>query len=831
MKPTFTLLTFSALLLSPLAALQAADSLSLAAEGKVLVPVVISENASTKTLAAANELAGYLSKISGAKFEVEKGDGSRGIVLGTADEFPEITQEPKLKSKSNTDRENYLLRSEKKRLVLIGNTPQAVEHAVWDVLHRLGYRQFFPGKTWEVVPRIASLSIAVEAVESPDYHARRIWFGFGPLKEREAAYDEWCRRNRAVSGITLRAAHAYDGILSRNKALVAEHPEYLALVGGERKPSKFCISNPELRRLVVYDSLAQFATNPTLDSISCEPSDGGGWCECAECARLGSISDRALLLANEVAAAVSAQHLGRIVGMYAYNEHSPPPSIAAHPQVVISVATGFILGGYSIDQLISGWQAKTKTLGIREYYSVTTWDRDAPGAARGGNIEYLRTTIPHFYQSGARFMSAESSDNFGPNGLGYYLATRMLWHVDEGNNLEALTADFLDNAFGSARAPMAKFYTLLDGTKRQALSDDLLSRMYRLLDEARGLTRDESILARLSDLTLYTRYVELYLDYSSANGAARQTAFEQLMRHTWRIRGTGMVHSKALYRDLPFRDKSVTLPVLGKFSDPDQTNPWKSSEPFTSEQIASFIRDGIANRKLLDFVPVAFSGELVPATPLKLPPVPLGNAGIYLRGVRDFWTWTDHAPSTFSLTGKVGIVYTSRGTAKIELYPLAEAELKSVAHSEIESNKAEHELALQTQFTGLHRIEVSDHRQGTIITWKAGMPMTLLSSQEHPAKLYGRWHLYFYVPKGTKVIGGFSDGQGLLLNPTQKVVHQFAAKPGYFSVAVPAGEDGKLWSFKNTIGDRILMTVPPCLARDASELLLPAEIVKLDSRP
>ena len=43
-----------------------------------------------------------------------------------------------------------------------------------------------------------------------------------------------------------------------------------------------------------------------------------------------------------------------------------------------------------------------------------------------------------------------------------------------------------------ARGPMAKFYKLLDGTRRQPLSDDLVGRMYRLLDEARGLTHDDA---------------------------------------------------------------------------------------------------------------------------------------------------------------------------------------------------------------------------------------------------------------------------------------------------------------------------------------------------
>jgi hypothetical protein len=43
---------------------------------------------------------------------------------------------------------------------------------------------------------------------------------------------------------------------------------------------------------------------------------------------------------------------------------------------------------------------------------------------------------------------------------------------------------------------------------------------------------------------------------------------------------------------------------------------------------------------------------------------------------------------------------------------------------------------------------------------------------------------------------------------------------------VEAGEDGKLWQFQNTAGSRMLMTVPPYLARSGSELLLPAEVVK-----
>ena len=794
-----------------------AEKAVLADRGRALLPVVIQDE---QLRLAAEDLAAMLERITGAKFEIESSKEPRGLFLGlTAGEVPP------------TERDDYTMKSGKDRLVMMGRTPKAVDHAVWDLLYRCGFRQFFPGKNWEIVPHTSSLDIDVDVRESPDYLMRNIWTGFGVLKERGGLRAEWKRRNRGTSGIQLQSGHAYEGVIHRHEKEFAAHPEYLALVRGTRQGSKFCIANAGLRQLVIDDALAQFTAKPELDSVSCEPSDGYGWCECAECAKIGSVSDRALFLANAVAEAVNAKYPGRIIGMYAYNEHSPPPSIAAHPQVVVSLATAFIRGGYTVDQLLAGWSAKARTLGIREYYSVSAWDRDMPGASNGSKLGYLRTTIPHFHSQGARFMSAESSDNDGPNGLGHYLAARMLWDVDEAKNLDALVTDFLEKCFGPAREPMRKFYALLDGTEKKVMCDDFLGRMWRLLDEARGMTQEEAVLARLDDLALYTHYCGLYFDYNSAAGKERQAAFEALFRFIWRTRLTGMVHTKALWRDIPHRDKAVQLPPLCAYDDPDATNPWKSDERFTRAQITAMVREGIEKRGLLDFEPVSFSMNLVPAAKLKLPQVPRGDAGIYLRRVRDFWTWIEKEPATLTLSGTAGLIYHSRGTAKVDLYPLAEAELKSVAHVEIEPDKKPHELKLETNFPGLHRIEVSDGAQGTLITWPDGMPMTIVNSTAQPATLYGRWHLYFYVPRGTKSIGGFAEGEGFMLDPEGKTTHTFPAKPGYFRVKVPAGQDGKLWSFKHSAGNRLLMTVPPCLARDASELLLPAEVVEKDAKP
>src|SRR5689334_10628984 len=61
---------------------------SVAQAGKALLPIVIAPKASVGTQKVAAELAGYLGRIAGARFEVRRGDGTSGIVLGTLSEFP-----------------------------------------------------------------------------------------------------------------------------------------------------------------------------------------------------------------------------------------------------------------------------------------------------------------------------------------------------------------------------------------------------------------------------------------------------------------------------------------------------------------------------------------------------------------------------------------------------------------------------------------------------------------------------------------------------------------------------------------------------------------------
>jgi hypothetical protein len=805
---------------------------TLASEGQARLPVVVSPEATADVRAAAKELADYLGRISGATFRVKDGDAASGIVVGLVSDFADLPFDVDFES-GVASRDQFRLRTTDNGLYLIGSTPAAVQCAVWDFLHRQGYRLFFLTDTWEVVPKHPNLTAAINVIEQPDYVIRQAPRG-APWTDR-VLVARWQKRNRMNSSFSLITGHAYGGIVRRNQKRFDEHPEYFALVGGERPSganAKFCVSNAGLRQVVIEDAAGEMKAHPEQDSISIDPSDGGGWCECEACRDMGSVSDRALTLANDVAAAINDLGLGeKYVGMYAYNVHSPPPNIEAHPNVVISVATSFIRGGYSVEELVSGWQAQNAVLGIRDYHDVFAWSHDLPRSARGGDIEYLTRTIPWFHEHGARFMNSENMDSWGANGLGYWLTPQLLWDVENAQRVDVLIEDFLEHAFGSAKEPMRSFYQLINRDHKSVRShQDVVARMYRCLDQSRTLTSDPHVRARLDDLILYTRYLELYGEYRHADGKARQQGFERVWRHAYRIRDRMMLSTVALCDRDRFRDRAVQVP--------EDASSWKSSEPFGDIEIADILTAGIAANQptVLDFEARNYSDDLVPATQLNLTPVLAGGYDERGRGRQQVYTWFPKNDRQVELAVTGGLIkhYRDRGNVKFSLYSPKEATLDAVDHDDsVPPDGEQRRVVLSSLYSGLHRLEWNDGSDMTRVVLPKDLPLTIRSTLEEPMRLGGRWDLYFYLPRGTTVVGGYTDStRGKMLDGDNKVVFDFSTlqAAGYFSVPVPEGQDGKLWKFSDSRGSRMLMTVPPYLATSVETLLLPREVVEADSR-
>ena len=530
---------------------------------------------------------------------------------------PELRLKERFAPTDLATRQSYVLRSHAAGVQIIGASEIAVLYGGWDFLHRLGYRRFFPHEAWEVIPERRDLSIAVEAFEKPDYIARRIagsvtadWnernrtsIGYSwkvPMK----SYIPECWQKPLVQN-----HHNWGAIIGHSREEFEAHPEYLglvtvkiesdsdvlpppelgkkqldALIKGDSLPwlektteeeleqaedkdgdeeevktelrrasSKLCVSNPGVRRAAARYALHYFTQSPETPSVSFEPTDGSGWCECKECAKVGPPSERVALLANHVAQSLEREFPDKYLGILAYHLHADPPVRRLHPRVAVSLATA-LSGRTPLAERLAGWAKVCENLGVYEYLSVMEWHLGLPAKSLVSNLPALTRKIPDYHGKNVRFFTGQATGGaWGGHGLGYYVLGRLLWDIGEAEQVQAIVDDFLERAFGTAAEPMREYYRVIDGSQAKPGSGafflDRAARMYAALRAAKKATDDPAVQKRLNQLVLYTRYVELFGHEAEARRTDKHfPELVRLVRFVYRIRNERIVGAYGMVR-------------------------------------------------------------------------------------------------------------------------------------------------------------------------------------------------------------------------------------------------------------------------------------------
>jgi hypothetical protein len=243
----------------------------------------------------------------------------------------------------------------------------------------------------------------------------------------------------------------------------------------------------------------------------------------------------------------------------------------------------------------------------------------------------------------------------------------------------------------------------------------------------------------------------------------------------------------------------------------------------------------------MDFQTRNFSEELQPAfTALKLPDLPPGKLPPVPQDWQNYLVWVDKAPAEIKLKVTVKHVWNNRPHL-ISLFSPKAVDIKAVDTNDIcRPDGKEREVILKTPYPGLHRVLLRDGGDYSYIKWPEEMPVTLPASMETQGvknQFRGAWTLYFYVPRGTKHVAGWASRiaswapriSGKLVDPDGQAVIDFReTEDGWFKTPVKPGQDGKLWKFVESQGDRRLVTVPPYFARRSQDLLLPKEVIETD---
>ncbi len=384
------------------------QSFTLVEDGQDPAPIVLFENAPPFTAKAAQELATYIEKASGARPELIKGEPEttpdRAIWVGYQPKLDELFPDI---SFDFAHPEEIVIAANESHLVIAGRdrwNPDALVvegkdrtihgrqqeygtvNAVYTFLQKyLGVRWLWPGELGEDIrPRQTITFEPFTYRYHPQVRGRSGLFAFSSLgNEGYGRSYQWTRRQRLqLDSLNPSGGHAFTDWWRR---FHESHPEYFALQpdgtrGGGDKPFpsartvKLCLSNPAVAQQWLQDVEKKLEKNPNQTVFNAAPNDSwaSGHCICADCRAwdhpkgemrtfrwegLGqecvALSDRHVKFANRCGKLLKEHFPNKdyYVLMLAYG-HSRPAPVEARPRenVIISSVANFLFRRGSRDR-------------------------------------------------------------------------------------------------------------------------------------------------------------------------------------------------------------------------------------------------------------------------------------------------------------------------------------------------------------------------------------------------------------------------------------------------------------------------------------------------
>lgn len=798
--------------------------------------------------AAAGELSSHLEQMTGQKFETTTEDATEGIVLARSDAGG--LDLPGLKALAGKGPEAFLIQSDgKNKLYLVGNSDLAIQHAVYAYLDMLGSRWFFPGDNWTVIPKLAGIGVNVHAIVSPAFTSRR-FFGTGGPSSLRHPYDpedrvaqrwmNWTNRNRFGSSYAT-AGHQYQDFVAKNKALFEAHPEYRPEINGERVPyskdMKLCYSNPEVIDLYVKDRVAaaQDILNKqspkSMFCVSVEPSDHGGHCECPECQKLGSVTDRVFSLANHVARALRAISPYAYANLYAYHLHSPPANIPLEPNIFVQVAAyGFNTSGLSAKDLIQAWGKRSHALGVYDYWCIPQW---------GGDMPYLDFVnaypkrVKFWHDSHVIGFNLETTYSSGAVGPALYMASKLGWDPDQ--DVKALYEDFYDKAFGAARAPMQRM--LERWSRSWKFVDSEIADSFKDINEALQLATDPDVRRRIQDYLGYVEFLRLRYEFKTTDNINdRENWIERcrvLIHHLYRIHQSCMNQTVWTSGQFFWGTQGDNRPT----TEEDLDVPVKrSSEPLSEQELDAILKNGLEKYHPVEYERIAYPQE----TFRPLHPVAALSSNTRespaLRGDNSnklglmFWAPEGTREVTFS------VLRPRRGSnTGYDNFTVMDMETsQKFFKTEVPNDGDVHDLQIPIQKAGLYQIRILDNPDKVMLQFPENLPLGIAADDLRAPYNAGdpqENRAYFLVPAHLK------NAAFTFQNPEQLeelVVQDLSGKPvprkvvGHTAVfEVNNGPEPKIYelAYPATKERQILipLNISPMLSLVPDNILVPSE--------
>ncbi len=507
--------------------------------GRNPAPIILFKDAPPKTTRAAQELADFIERISGARPQVFEGSPSpvpsRAIWIGDQPEvrelFPAIDfdfQHP----------EEILIAATPQHLVVAGRDrwdpdflvvpgrnwtingrqqEYGTINAVYTFLQQfLNVRWLFPGEIGVDIIAAPTIRFAPFTYRyHPQFLLRSNLFRLSDLGDSRGLAGEWTRFQRLQLD-SLRmptGGHVYDFWWKR---FHETNPEFFALQpdgtrSGFPSPTlvKRCKSNPEVWRQWVDDVEDTLRTDPTQRVFMSGINDSynRGHCVCSDCTAWDhpegemfryswqglsqeyvALSDRHATFYNKLARELKQRFPDRddlrVSGGAYGNWRSAPVAVELDENVIIPVVANFFLReGEMRDQhrqWFADWSKKAKYL---------TW-RPNTGPSVGWRAGFPDVPF-HLVMEDFRFVADHKCiglafdtvwEHWSTQGPVYYLMAQLAWNPYADG--DAILNDYFTRAYGPAANTMTKYWKLMETTRNEHVASRLpFTRVYETYDD------------------------------------------------------------------------------------------------------------------------------------------------------------------------------------------------------------------------------------------------------------------------------------------------------------------------------------------------------------
>lgn len=521
----------------------ASADLTIADKGQSKYRIVLPAGAIPSERYAAEELQGYLEKISGAKLPIvsdtEK-PTSREILLGDNSHLTTLRSKIDF-AKLGPD--GFVLRADGNRLIIAGGKPRGTLNGVHTFLEeKLGVRWFTP--ELETVPRLTRVKLPkLNETKIPALENRDVFWSepmhhadFAARHRVNGQHYGLAEKHGGAFTVYHPFVHSFDGLVPPE--LCKEHPEYLPLIDGKRKSGyvQRCLSNPDVLRISIERVRQWIKEHPEATIISVSQNDTINNCKCDQCKALddgeGSPAGSLLKFVNAVAADIEKDHPNVRIDTLAYQyTRKPPKTIRPRANVIVRLCsieccfahpleTCTELKNQKFREDIIAWGPVAPLLYVWDYTTdFGHYQQPFP------NFDALQANVRFFVKHNVRSLFEQGNYSSGGSGemepLRAYVLAKLLWNPE--TDVQKHIHEFVNAYYGKA-APKILAYIdtihrpvreqgrhahIFDGPKSPYLSAEVMDAGEKVLDEAEQMAESDAVRFRVQVARLPVWYVKI----------------------------------------------------------------------------------------------------------------------------------------------------------------------------------------------------------------------------------------------------------------------------------------------------------------------------------